>query len=345
MYDIPPFSMTTPVLVSRFTSGFIASAALITLPLSASALGIQVMVEGESVTFVDVPQTAWFAEYVRSAAEEGIVSGYKDDRGKLTGQFGPANSITMAEALKIAVEGSGYDEELYGSMIESGVTHWASPYISVSRAEDFLLVRNQSRIMWNSPATRAEVASLFTAAFRVDITDVGGVETRYTDVKTGTPYAASIEILSRNEILSGDTDVRGKATGTFRPGDSINRAEVVKIVTLARAKYGTPGADRVPEEEDDKVNDDHIILYGQSGFSPEVLRIHQGESITFKNDGPLPLWVASNPHPLHTGYTGFDVKRSLTKGEIFTFKFDRMGSFGFHNHVHTSHRGTIVVEE
>ncbi len=333
--------------LSRFLS-LSSLAAVAFLPLAAHALGIQVMIEGESVTFVDVPQTAWFAEYVRDSAEAGIVNGYKDEHGKLTGKFGPSNSITLAEALKITVEGAGYDEELYGSMVESGVSHWASPYISVGIAEDFEFLRNKSRIRWNDPATRAEVASFFTSAFLRDTKDIEVSESRYEDVDMETQFAKSIELLSRDEILSGDTDVQGKATGTFRPNADINRAEVVKMIILARAEYGMPGSDRKPEENVEG-NEEHVIIYGEtdglSGFSPQVLRVKKGETVTFKNQSSLPLWVASNPHPLHSDLFGFDSEKSLQKGEMYMFTFNRIGSFGFHNHMHLSHKGTIIVEE
>ncbi len=51
--------------------------------------------EDLSGRFSDVPADAWFASYVRQAAEEDIVQGYGD------GTFRPAQSITRAEAAKL----------------------------------------------------------------------------------------------------------------------------------------------------------------------------------------------------------------------------------------------------
>jgi len=199
------------------------------IPTVVSAVGIQVMIDGRAVIFTDVSQSAWFASYVRDAAEAGIVNGYMDARGRLTGKLGPSNSITFAEAIKIAAEGAGYDEALYGSSVQSGVgQHWSSPYVAVAKAEHFAVMQEHFRL--DQPATRAQVASMFTSAFGVKTTDIGPVDSRYTDVKVSTQYAASIEALSRDGILSGDTDTRGEATGTFRPMVPINRAEVVKMV-------------------------------------------------------------------------------------------------------------------
>lgn len=335
-------------LFSRSFSLASLTAVTLLAPLTTHALGIQVMIKGEAITFIDVPQTAWFAEYFRDAAETGIVNGYKDIQGKLTGKFGPSDSVTLGEALKIAAEGAGYNEELYGSMVESGTSHWASPYISVAQAEKFEFTNNKSRIQWNDPATRAEVASLFTSAFLLDTKNIKVSGSRYNDVDMETNFATSIELLSRDEILSGDTDTKSQSTGRFRPNDEINRAEVVKMVIRARAEYGMPGASREPKVTDANT-EEAIVVYegnsGRGGFSPQVLHIKKGKTVTFKNQSSLPLWVASNPHPLHTGYTGFDSMKSLKSGETYSFTFNRIGSFGFHNHLHVSHKGTIVVEE
>ncbi|HBB02778.1 MAG: oligopeptide ABC transporter substrate binding protein [Candidatus Peregrinibacteria bacterium GW2011_GWF2_38_29] len=48
-----------------------------------------------SISFKDVPENAWYTPYVKKAASEGIIAGYKD------GTFRPAQSINQAEALKI----------------------------------------------------------------------------------------------------------------------------------------------------------------------------------------------------------------------------------------------------
>lgn len=308
------------------------------VPVLASAAGIQVIIDGKAIVFTDVQSSTWFATYVQQAAEAGIVNGYKDRYGKLTGKFGPSNSITIAEALKIAVEGAGYDNELYGSLVDSGMkTHWASSYYAVAKAEGFDFLKLQARP--DRAATRSEVASIFASAFQSDLSTVTSLNTRYTDVKSSTLFAQSIEALSRDGILSGDTDTQGQAIGTFRPMANINRAEVAKMVIAARATYGEPGMDSRPTEAEATV-----VTYSGDGFSPAVLRVQAGTLVTFRNTGDADLWVASNPHPTHTGLSGFDAGSGIGQGEIFVFTFTRLGSFGYHNHMSPSMTGTIIVE-
>lgn len=316
-----------------------ASAALsLLVPFIASAAGLQVIVNGRALTFTDVSVDAWYATYVQQAAEANIISGYSDSRGQLTGKFGPNKSITMAETLKIAVEGAGYDETMYGSVIDSGVKkHWSTAYLSVAVGENFTIPNLKIRL--DRPATRQEVAAMFTAAFRVDIENVGPVDGRYNDVKISTPYAVSIEALSRDGILMGDTDANGQPTHIFRPQDPINRAEVAKMVIAARAKYGMPGEGREPV-----VVEGEVVTYTQTGFSPATLRVSLGTTVTFRNETSEPLWVASNPHPTHGNYSVFDAEVSIDQGAVFSFTFTKIGTWGYHNHMHSSFGGTIIVE-
>ena len=55
-------------------------------------------------TFKDVPDNTWYYKYVEAAVQLGIVSGYTDEEGNLTGEFGPSNLVNRAEAAKIIVK-------------------------------------------------------------------------------------------------------------------------------------------------------------------------------------------------------------------------------------------------
>ena len=220
-------------------------ATLALLPVTVAAAGISVFVEGQFVSFTDVGSTAWFATYVRQAAEGGIVSGYKSADGKLTGTFGPADKVTIAQSLKTAVLGAGYDPTLFAPAV--GPDHWAVQYVGVALDKDFQRVFTEPS-QFDRPATRAEVAQLITDAFDVDVeTPIGN---RYDDVGFSTQHGFAIEALSRDGVVSGDTDVSGNAVGRFRPGDTINRAETVKIIINARAKYGQPGRGKSSSTDD-----------------------------------------------------------------------------------------------
>jgi plastocyanin len=305
-----------------------ALAALVTIASIAPAL---------AVTFTDVPVNAWFATYVNAAANAGIVSGYTDAQGRMTGKYGPGNNVTIGEALKIASEGAGYDETTYGSGVSG---HWAAIYLGVARAESFdgALEGHLDAKGFDTPATRAEVASLIAGAFKVNLERPA--DNRYDDVTFATMFFFDIEALSRDGILSGDLDVSGRATGRFRPTDSINRAEVAKIVMAARAQYGTPVEEPGIYEDDF----DASLSYDESGFTPDELRIKAGDTVRFLNISTGGLKLSSDPHPTHENFPDLNVDHVMIDTEFFEVNFPTKGTFGFHNHLNPSHHGTIIVE-
>jgi len=107
-------------------------------------------------------------------------------------------------------------------------------------------------------------------------------------------------------------------------------AEVKTIVTVEPAQ----------EPEPQKAT----VTLTQGGFSPSRITIQAGEEITFANDSGRTMWVASNIHPTHTLYSGFDQLRSVGDGGTYTFTFTREGTWRYHNHVNPGEGGTVVVE-
>jgi plastocyanin len=90
--------------------------------------------------------------------------------------------------------------------------------------------------------------------------------------------------------------------------------------------------------------DRFIVHYTASGFNPKTIEIKRGEAIKFVNDTNQSIWVATNDHPTHTLYPGFDQGKSAGKGGTFIFTFTEAGSWKYHNHNKPSDQGTIVVK-
>ncbi len=206
----------------KFTPSATFLISLLLLPAAGRAAALR-------ANFTDVDAGAWYADYVNQAANEGIVSGYVDKRGAPTGEFGPQNHVTIAEALKIGINASGH-----APANKMGGAYWVLPYMDYAFDHHFAIAQGAG-FDFQHDATRAEVASIIADSFAVD--QQIDVDARYDDVTAKTNFAAAIEALSRDGILTGDTDAEGKAAGHFRPGDAVNRAEAVKMVLEARAKY------------------------------------------------------------------------------------------------------------
>lgn len=86
------------------------------------------------------------------------------------------------------------------------------------------------------------------------------------------------------------------------------------------------------------------VSYNNSGFAPESIKIKKGETVKFTNQSDNLMWVASDPHPTHTILKEFDEKNTTAKDEGYEFKFERAGTWRYHNHRNAGHTGTVIVE-
>ena len=78
-------------------------------------------------------------------------------------------------------------------------------------------------------------------------------------------------------------------------------------------------------------------------FVPGVLHVRRGQIVTFENVGNVDKWPASDPHPIHTDYPGFDARRTIVPGGSWSFRFLRPGRWGYHDHLSPWITGTIDV--
>lgn len=86
------------------------------------------------------------------------------------------------------------------------------------------------------------------------------------------------------------------------------------------------------------------ITITANGFNSSSVTIQKGDTVKFTNSDTSPHWPASNPHPSHTGYPGFDSLHPVAPGQSYSFKFERIGTFGFHDHLDPSLGGTVTVQ-
>lgn len=88
----------------------------------------------------------------------------------------------------------------------------------------------------------------------------------------------------------------------------------------------------------------HQILATQNGFEPDEIEIDLGDTVIFINQDQKDRWPASNIHPTHVIYPGFDSKKEVKPNEIWQFKFEEPGNFKFHDHLIPQFTGTIEVK-
>lgn len=182
-----------------------------------------------TTSFHDVDPAAWFAPYVMKAAKVGVMSGYKDENGNPTGQFGPSNPITLAELAKITHSLFALNEHDWQGLPhnESAQGTWFQQIALSAEQRDWVMYWDAKTDL-TRPATRAEVVVTFLQAMDVPLQWPKG--TVFRDVTRRTPYAAAIETANKLGLISGKTGADGQPNGLFGPSDPINRAELSKLV-------------------------------------------------------------------------------------------------------------------
>ena len=81
----------------------------------------------------------------------------------------------------------------------------------------------------------------------------------------------------------------------------------------------------------------------KDSFEPSQVQVKKGTRVIFENEDSQPRWPASNLHPTHGIYPEFDPRQPVEEGTQWSFVFDQVGSWKFHDHLFPSLRGTITV--
>ena len=79
-------------------------------------------------------------------------------------------------------------------------------------------------------------------------------------------------------------------------------------------------------------------------FVPATVTVKVGDTIIWTNKDTVPHYIASDPHPTHTGLPGLDSSQ-LTMNQSFSFILTKTGTFGYHDHLNPTVKGTIVVNK
>ncbi len=99
-----------------------------------------------------------------------------------------------------------------------------------------------------------------------------------------------------------------------------------------------------PEEKSkEAIPDKAEVILTDKGFVPDEVFIKVNGTVTFSTNRDKPLWPASNSHPNHGIYPEFDPKRPIGLQERWTFQFNRVGEWKYHDHLRSYFSGTIRV--
>ena len=171
----------------------------------------------EGLPFTDVPQDAWYHDYVMNAYINKIIN------GKSETIFDPDASMTCAEAVKIS---ASIHMIFNNTELTAPEGPWYQQYADY--CYDNGIIEKSVVFDWEKPITRAQMAYIFANCDPFDdwyenINDVP--ITDIPDISSATPFAFQILILYNKGIAVGDEAMY------FHADDNIKRCEAAAIVS------------------------------------------------------------------------------------------------------------------
>ncbi len=103
---------------------------------------------------------------------------------------------------------------------------------------------------------------------------------------------------------------------------------------------------------------EYVVEITDAGYSPQKVTIKQGDTVKWINNSSSDNWPASAKHPTHEVYPGsgitkcgtaeesaiFDACKGLKTGESYSFTFNELGTWAYHEHLGVKMFGQIIVE-
>lgn len=88
---------------------------------------------------------------------------------------------------------------------------------------------------------------------------------------------------------------------------------------------------------------EYVVTLTDNGFSPNEISIKEGDTVRFRSERQRPFWPASDLHPTHTIYPGFDSRFPIHPQKEWSFTFTQQGRWRYHDHLDPQHLGLVIV--
>jgi plastocyanin len=125
-------------------------------------------------------------------------------------------------------------------------------------------------------------------------------------------------------------------------GAGVGRAAEQRVTQTAPTTVASP-PEPAMEETREVFDVGAEVRYEYGRFIPESVTIEVGQAVRWVNKDSETMWPASDVHPTHQEYPGFDVGRPIPFGSSYSFTFSRLGTWRYHNHMNPEATGMVVV--
>lgn len=134
--------------------------------------------------------------------------------------------------------------------------------------------------------------------------------------------------------------------GTNGPGEEMCPPAMILcllvcVAVMVGALLGAADPAMAHEDDEGRV----VVHVTREGFEPESVEVESGTTVVFENAGSEDHWPASDDHPMHDLYPGFDPGKPLRPNAEWGFTFDKPGTWKYHDHMNPYLTGEIVVQD
>lgn len=175
-----------------------------------------------AAALTDIDGYGWAKDAIGYLCENGVMTGDGD------GSFRPGDTITREELVKILIAAfnKGKTENASTSFADV-MDEWYKPYVETAYAKGIIKGKSETEFGIGEAITRedASVMIVRTAEAYYKTFNKGQTLVDIPDFDSVAEYAKeSVDMLTRAKIISGFED------GTFRPAQSVTRAEAAKMI-------------------------------------------------------------------------------------------------------------------
>ena len=166
--------------------------------------------------FTDLGNYAWAKEAVETLASKGVIAGLGD------GSFNPGGKLTREQAIKIIVLALGLEGSDTNAFADEVEGAWYSEYLATARANGIANGVGDNAFGIGKTISRQDFVTMIYRALNIE---AESAELSFADKDTIKSYSKdAVAYFSEKGIVNGYTD------GTFKPEETVKRAEAAKIV-------------------------------------------------------------------------------------------------------------------
>jgi hypothetical protein len=207
-------------------------------------------------SFTDIPSHHWAAEEIGYLSDLGVITGYGN------GLFGANDSIKRGDAAIMIARILELDtkEVKKPSFTDVPANHYAYP--AIAAVVEAGIFQDGNKFNPNQSLTRAEMAKIMVKTFALKAT----IKVSFTDTPSSHWAYGDISALAGNGITTGYID------GTFKPSQSITRAEFAALVARTKKAEFRPKVMILPQKMAEQI------------YYPQIYGLEQKEAQTKINE-------------------------------------------------------------